>query len=158
VLNLNGYRMPPISQAWVDFIGNIEDLYGHFEWFGHFTFAEPLHPEQADKRWRRFVRVINRKLYGRRYGDHGDGITWVRGQENQRRDAIHYHAFFGNGVHKLRRMDFVDIWNQEEIAGGICRIWPYDGRLNAKSYVLKYQLKGGEIDVYVPSRLTDRLS
>jgi hypothetical protein len=161
VTQLKGYTMPPITQAWVDFIGNIEDRYGIFEWFGHFTFPVALHPEQADRRWLRFVRQINRKLYGNRHYKHGDGCTWVRGTENQKREAIHYHAFFGNGVRKLRRLDFMDIWSDissDDLVPGICRIWPYDGKMNAKSYLVKYQVKGGDIDVYVPPSLTDRLN
>lgn len=146
---------PTMNQAWIDFINTLEQRYGVFEWFGHFTFAVPLHPEQANKRWLRFVRLINRKLYGNRHYKHGEGVTWIRGQEDQRREAIHFHGFFGNGVHKLRRLDFMDIWN--DVAGGYCRIWPYDGRTNAKEYVVKYVTKAGQIDVYVPPSLTNRL-
>jgi hypothetical protein len=153
---LPGFIKSPLQIAWVDLIDNVENKFGNLEWFGHFTFAEPLHPEQADKRWRRFVREINRKLYGNRHYKHGDGCTWVRGMENQRRDAIHYHGFFGNGVHKLRRMDFVDLWH--ETAEGICRIYAYDGDVNAKWYMTKYVVKEGEIDIYIPPSLTDRLN
>lgn len=153
---MTGFQMPPLTQAWVDFITGLETKYGNFEWFGHFTFAEPLHPEQANRRWLRFVRQVNRELYGNRHYKHGQGCTWVRGTENQKREAIHYHGFFGNGVHKLRRMSFVDLWYEQ--SEGICRIYPYDGRMNAKEYITKYQLKGGDIDVYVPSSLTDRLN
>jgi len=137
-------------------IDDLEARFGKLEWFGHFTFAAPLHPEQANKRWLRFVREINRKLYGNRHYKHGEGCTWIRGIENQRRDAIHFHGFFGNGVHKLRRMDFVDLWY--EMSEGFCRIYAYDGRNNAKDYITKYVVKEGEIDVYVPSSLTDRLN
>jgi hypothetical protein len=143
-----------LKSSWSAFLGDLEERYGTWEWFGHFTFAEPLHPEQANKRWLRFVREINRKLYGNRHYKHDKGITWVRGQENQKREAIHYHGFFGNGVHKLRRMDFVDIWH--DMSDGICRIYAYDGRMNAKDYVTKYVVKEGEIDVYIPKSLTDR--
>lgn len=138
-------------QAWVDFLGDLEGRYGHFEWFGHFTFAEPLHPEQASKRWNRWLVPVNRELYGRRYGKHGQGALWVRAQENQRREAIHYHAFLGNGVSRLRRLSWMDKWT--EIAGGYCRIWPYDGEQGAKEYITKYQLKEGEIELYVPPSL-----
>lgn len=156
-LGLRGFTMPPITQAWVDLIDQLETKYGVFEWFGSFTFAEPLHPEQANKRFLRLTRVLSKAVSGNRYYKHGTGISWVRGTESQKRDAIHYHAFFGNGVRKLRRLDFMDIWQSPEIGGGYCRIWPYDGRINAKSYIVKYQLKGGEIDVYIPPSLTNRL-
>lgn len=140
-----------LSGAWTGFISDLEEKYGQYQWFGHFTFAEPLHPEQANKRWMRFVREINTKLYGRRFREHGDGITWARGQENQRRDAIHFHGFFGNGVKKLRRLDFMDIW--QGMCEGYCRIWPYDGKMNAVSYITKYVVKEGDIDVFVPNSL-----
>lgn len=153
---MNNVTQPGVQSAWVQFIQDIENQYGQYEWFGHFTFAEPLHPEQADRRWRRFVKVINRKLYGRRYGDHGTGITWARGQENQKREAIHYHGFFGNGVRKLKRFDFMKVW--EDTCEGYCRIYPYDGNMNAVSYITKYVLKEGDIDLYVPRSLSGKLN
>jgi hypothetical protein len=151
---LAGPRSNLLQSTWVQFLGDLETRYGMFEWFGHFTFAEPLHPEQANKRWLRFVRQVNRKLHGNRHYKHDKGITWVRGQENQKREAIHYHGFFGNGVRKLRRMDFVDIWH--DVCDGICRIYAYDGRMNAKDYITKYVVKEGEIDVFIPKSLTDK--
>lgn len=51
-------------------------------------------------------------------------------------------------------MDFVDIWH--DMSDGICRIYSYDGRMNAKDYVTKYVVKEGEIDVYIPKSLTDK--
>ena len=147
-------QAPTLKGCWSEFLGDLEARYGTWEWFGHFTFAEPLHPEQANKRWLRFVRQINRKLHGNRHYKHDKGITWVRGQENQKREAIHYHGFFGNGVRKLRRMDFVDIWH--DVCDGICRIYAYDGRMNAKDYITKYVVKEGEIDVFIPKSLTDK--
>jgi hypothetical protein len=137
-----------LSETTVRWISDIGSKLDGWQWMGHFTFAEPLHPEQANKRFSRFVRAINRDIYGRRYGDHGQGIYWVRGQEDQRREAIHYHALLGGGVKALRRLTWMDKWY--EMSDGICRIWPCDGRDQAIQYITKYQLKGGEVDIFVP--------
>lgn len=141
-----------LQENWLEFIDTLEKRFGTFEWFGHFTFREPLHPEQANKRWLRFIREINRKLYGKKHYKKGTEVFWVRATENQRRDAIHYHAFIGNGVRRLKRVDFMAIW--EDIAEGYCRIWKYDGRINAKEYITKYIIKEGNIDIFYPKVCT----
>ena len=47
----------------------------HFplEWFGHLTFADAVHPEQANRRFNRWWRVINCEAFGKRYREHGEG-------------------------------------------------------------------------------------
>jgi hypothetical protein len=120
---------------------------GCWEWYVHFTFAEPVHPEQADKRFRRFTRDINRALYGRRYGDEGAGVPWVRGIEYQKRDVIHFHGLYGGGVSALRRLTYMDLWSK---SNGFARIYPYDGKEGALFYMTKYVFKGGDMDIYIP--------
>lgn len=132
-----------LRESWVEWISQLED----WEWYCHFTFREPVHPEQANKRYLRFMRDLNRNLYGRRYGDKGGGVPWVRGLEWQQRDVIHFHGLIGGGVSVLRRLAYMDRWNEEN---GFARIQPYDKEKGAIYYMVKYILKGGEIDLYVP--------
>jgi hypothetical protein len=80
-----------LADNWVEFITNLED----WEWFCHFTFKEPVHPEQANKRYLRFIRDLNRHLFGRKYGDYGQGVSWVRALEWQKRDVVHFHCLIG---------------------------------------------------------------
>jgi hypothetical protein len=134
-----------LRAAWVEWISQLED----WEWYCHFTFREPVHPEQANKRYLRFTRDINRNLYGRYYGDHGLGVPWVRGLEWQEREVIHFHGLYGGGVSVLRRLTYMDMWNEEN---GFARILPYDKKKGALFYLVKYVLKGGEIDLYIPKK------
>lgn len=119
-----------LRTAWVDWIAELED----WEWYCHFTFREPVHPEQANKRYLRFIKDLNRHLFGRKYGDHGQGVPWVRALEWQKRDVIHFHALIGGGVSVERRLTYMDKWNEEN---GFARILPYDKKKGAIYYMVK---------------------
>lgn len=140
-----------IADSTLNFLLDLGEQLGGWEWVCHNTFAEPLHPEQAEKRFNRWIRDINRELFGRRYGAHGNGVFWARGTERQERDAIHYHALIGGGVRKLKRLSWMDSWHQD--AEGFARIWPPADLQKSIRYVTKYQVKGGEVDIYVPPSL-----
>jgi hypothetical protein len=75
-----------------------------WEWYCTLTFRQNVHPEAADKRFRVFVMQLNRRLYGRRWLKHGQGIQWARTLEFQRRGTLHYHVVFA-GVSGLRPHD-----------------------------------------------------
>lgn len=125
-----------LREAYIEWIKPLDD----WERYCHFTFRESVHPEQANKRFLRFIRDINRSIYGRRYNEHGFGISWVRGLEWQKRDVIHFHGLFGGGVSVLRRLTYMDKWNEDN---GFARILPYDKKLGALYYMVKYVLKVG---------------
>ena len=112
------------------------------------TFRHPVHPEAADKRFRVWVSLINRELYGVRWARHGDGIWWARALEWQRRDVVHYHALLGGaGLDALRRLSWMDAWT--ELAGW-ARIEPPRAGDAVRGYVSKYVVKddaGGELDL-----------
>lgn len=59
-----------LREAYIEWIKPLDD----WERYCHFTFRESVHPEQANKRFLRFIRDINRSIYGRRYNEHGFGI------------------------------------------------------------------------------------
>lgn len=79
----------------------------------------------------------------------------VRATEYQRRGVLHYHALLGGGVKGLRRLSWMDSW--EEIGGGFARIYPYDSTRGGKVYVTKYAVKGGELDIFLPRHLEQLL-
>lgn len=133
----------PLREEWLKLLMPVE-----WQWFVNLTFREETHPEAADKKYRRFINLLNRDLYGRRYLERGEGLTWVRGLEWQRREVVHFHALFADAENidnKLGRFDQMRRW---ESLAGIARIYPIDDKQEAViRYVTKYVVKGGEIDV-----------
>jgi hypothetical protein len=151
-----------ITDGYVEVIETIEKLVP-LSWFITTTFPESKHPEQADRLFKRWLVSANRELYGRRYSNHGDGITFIRAQENQKNGNLHYHALAGSHPNKeghtlsvLRRMKFVDSWHEE--TGGIARIYPYDASRGIRQYIMKYVAKEGELDIYLPPSIQSRLN
>ena len=128
----------PLQEAWIAFL-RLWD----WEWTGTLTFRGNVHPEAADKRFRRFVMQLNRVLYGRRWFKHGRGIRWVRALEYQQRGAVHYHVLFA-GVSGLRPHDCARMWND---LGGLAEIQPIRNTAAALRYLTKDVLRGGELDV-----------
>lgn len=143
-----------LLDAWCDLVRRIDEAQPA-EWFCHFTFADNVHPEQGDRRFRRFLRVVNEAVFGRRFRERGQGTWAIRATEYQARGVLHYHAIMGGGVRQLRRHSYRDEWERE--GGGFCRIFPYDREQGAVRYVTKYAVKGGEIDLFVPPTLEQLL-
>ena len=117
-----------------------------WEWFCTFTFREIVHPEAADKRFRLIISKFNREHYGIRWYKKGLGVQWVRALEYQRRGVIHYHALLA-GVQELRRLSWMDLWNE---LAGYARIEPIRDGSVVRRYVSKYVVKGGELDLGGP--------
>jgi len=91
------------------------------------------------------VSKINRSLFGTRWHRRKEGIRWVRAIEMQKRGVLHYHALIaGQGLQRLRRLTFMDEW--DELAG-YARIEPLRSSQAVYSYISKYVIKGGEIDI-----------
>jgi hypothetical protein len=141
------FPMRALQDAWIGFLRQWA-----WQWFCTFTFRDMVHPESAEKRFRPFVSKINRELYGPRWFKKGKGILWVRALEFQRRGVIHYHAMFA-GVQDLRRLTWMDIWNE---LAGFARIEAIRDTTAVRRYVSKYVVKGGELDLGGPL-LTDQL-
>lgn len=143
---------PSLVDAWTEFLDEWE-----WAWFCSFTFRDPVHPEQADRRYRRFVYEMNRTLYPYRLkksksgreelelkGE--EGVYWARCMEWQRRGVLHYHALMG-GVGTLRRLSWMDRWNE---MAGFAKIEPPASPDAVRRYCAKYVAKGshlGEIDL-----------
>ena len=133
----------PLQAAWVDFL----DPYV-WDWFGTLTFEDAVHPERANKLYRKFTNDLNRDLYGRRWSQksHG-GVFWVRSSEYQIRGVLHYH-FLMSAIKDLntsaRRLSWMDYWYS---LAGIARIEAVAKHAAAVMYVTKYVIKGGVIDL-----------
>jgi hypothetical protein len=129
-----------------------------WDWFGHLTFRDAIHPEAADKCFNRWVHSINRRVFGQRYWNRKetDGVLWARGLEMQKRDVIHYHFLMARVPGELGRFEMMEAWDK---LAGYARVHAYEPRKGAESYIVKYASKGGEIDFGGPLSLvtTQRL-
>ncbi len=119
----------------------------NWQWFCTLTFAKPPHPEQAFRKFRHFINLINRELYGPRAVKSGRSVYWAIAMEYHKSGVIHFHALLGDISdlnHSMLRFHAMGLW--ESIAG-YSRILPIDDKLKAvTNYVSKYVIKGGEID------------
>jgi hypothetical protein len=145
-----------LPTAWVN-------LLGRWSWdlFGSHTFREDVHPEAAFKRFRLFISILNRKLYGPRWHKHGQGIIWVCAMERQGRGVVHFHTLLKSrelvelmqstwrpGDHKNSWVNEVNgLW---DALAGFARIEPIEASAAVRGYVAKYVLKGGEIELGGP--------
>lgn len=137
------YRKSPRflrRQAWGEFLSRYE-----WEWFVTLTFVIDVHPEEALKKFRVWVSMINRLLYGPRWAKkaHG-GVYWVCSIEYQKRGVIHFHALM-IGVRELRRLDWMDAWHNLDEKTGFARIEVPRNNVATSSYVSKYLAKDGEV-------------
>jgi hypothetical protein len=126
-----------------------------WDWFGHLTFREPIHPEAADKVFGRWVHRINRKVFGSRWWQRPDrdGVLWARGLEMQKREVIHYHFLMSRVPGDLGRFEMMKSW--EDMAGW-ARIYAYEAAKGGETYVVKYAAKGGEIEIGGPVHLVKK--
>ena len=81
-------------------------------------------------------------------------MIWARGQEYQRRGVIHFHSLIGRIPESVRRLDWMDSWDD---LAGFARIEKYDSTKGARFYLGKYVLKGGQVDLGGPLRPTTPL-
>ena len=122
----------PLQDAWGAWIERLAP----WEWYLTLTFAEIVHPEQAERKWRAFVKRVE--------GKRGRAICWVRALEYQRRGVIHFHALLA-GMEFLAYNAVRQLW-----PWGFSWIEPYQPGRGANFYLGKYVAKGGEIDVGGP--------
>jgi hypothetical protein len=144
----------PLRAAWVSLLSRY-----HWDLFGSLTFRDDTHPESAMKRFRLFVSMINRKLYGPRWAKHNKGVSWCVAMERQARGVLHFHCLLadpeltsllkgswfkldGRWANELNEM-----WNE---LAGFARIEPIQVAELVQNYVAKYVIKGGEIDLGGP--------
>ena len=123
-----------------------------WDWYGHLTFKDEIHPEAADKIFMKWVHNINRRVFGSRYWNRKDrdGVLWARGLETQKRGVIHYHFLMSRVPGDVKRLVMMDEWNS---MAGYARIYPFEAGKGAEYYICKYAAKGGEIDFGGPLSL-----
>jgi hypothetical protein len=124
--------------AWVDYIKELGDRIGGWEWFSTYTFRYQTHPESAHKAWMKLMHRANRRAYGVRYTNRpGDGISSIVAMEYQKRGVLHFHTLDG-ATKGIKRMQVVDEWFS---MAGIARVYPFRKHGGAEAYVSKYIMK-----------------
>lgn len=134
-------RQDELKGAWGQFLTDLGDRSGGWDWWFTGTFRDKSSPEAphwtkpgwgyTGKAWDKFVVEL-----GLRKGLHD--VRWVRGREYQQwRGVPHFHALIG-GVADLRRDGAWSWWFEKY---GIARIEPYDRSRGAGYYLCKYVTK-----------------
>lgn len=152
---------------------------GPWDWFVTLTFANPVHPRTAEDRWHRWLRLLQRDLYGPRWemqrDVYGHGLTWTLAVERQRRGVIHFHALLaGPDLERAVRQRWETIWRGvaagrpavlERDRKGFLRSLDERRRRNPRAnwarieipradavanYCAKYTVKGGEVEIHRP--------
>lgn len=144
------YRNDRIRDAWVEWLGALG-----WQWFVTYTFADRVHPEAADKKFRLWMSVFQRHVTGTQkwFNNPTKTCRWVRGLEWQKRGVIHYHALLYTPVtvRDLRvyssgdRSHWADVWRK--VSGGFGYVEPVQTGAGALAYLTKYAVKGAAIDI-----------
>ena len=134
------------SDAWERFLRRYTwDLYGHL------TFRDNVTYPHATNLFRKFIHKLNRHLYGHNYWKHHTGLRWIRGEELQKREVIHFHTLIGHGpvVAAFDRTLTAEVaqttWTR---LAGDGLVEPYNPALDGIAYLTKKYHPGyGHIDI-----------
>jgi hypothetical protein len=123
--------LPPLQAAWGDWLASFG-----WKWYFTGTFAVDVHPEQARKRWLRWIDALEH------HPDHSPRfpLIWARADEQQRRQVIHCHALVAS-VDRVSIFAAAKLWQRN--GGGWAHIRPYNSGRGAAHYIAK----GGDIEL-----------
>lgn len=130
-----------VSESWISWVSGL----ANWKTFVTLTFKDEKAPDVAMSLFKWWVRINNEQLFGKRYLKKvgHSYFSYVVGMEYQSRDVIHFHVLVDKPInfkvtHKA--------W------GNRCGFAWIDGdfknKENVISYVCKYVMKGGEIEVF----------
>ena len=122
----------------------------NWDYFYTLTFREDIHPDYADKLFKRWISGLNRQYFGKRYYKRSQFIDWSRAKEFQKNGRLHYHGLM-NTPPDFNPMAAKEAWltldgNIMEGKTGIARIHRAI-QPAAEVYVTKYITKELNIDV-----------
>jgi len=157
-----------LNEGWVQ----VADKYEPWYWYLSLTFKNFVYQEYAIRQFKRFIRLMNEGIFGKRFRGNGKGdskcrgVSWLNAIEWQRRGVLHFHALVGGESFKLSTpgyppmSGYKDIWQYglKKKSGkykfrpnGFAKIVEYDSKKGAKYYLSKYVTKGGELDIFIPT-------
>lgn len=122
-----------------------------WEWYFTLTFCEDVHPEQADKLFNKWIRILSKKYYGAKYYKRNQFIDWVRSSEYQKRGALHYHGLL-NAPDKFNQFEAMKTWENLDVdfmvegKTGMAIIYKAD-QPAAEIYITKYVSKETNVDI-----------
>jgi hypothetical protein len=146
-LPYNSDHVKQVQTLGVAWAGYILSLPLEFNWFCTQTFRDLVHPERGDKLHRVFMNKLNMEIWGNHYHkDKLKGVVWIRGSERQKRGALHYHTLVAGVPPDVKRLKYMDIWNE---LAGFAKIETPREVLNTAVYLTKhaYAFKEGNIDI-----------
>jgi hypothetical protein len=128
-----------ISQAYIDLINRKKWLS-----FITLTFKEETFPDVANRLFDYLVKCLNKEVFGNNYRRivSKSYFSYSKGLEYQRRGIIHFHVLIDRPVNFCT---IHKIWNE---FAGFAHTSIIENRNAAISYVSKYALKGGQVDLY----------
>jgi len=136
-----------LREQWESYIRGFAD----WKLFLTLTFRDIVTRDQAEHLFRFLIQVMNQDLYGNHYTrivGHSY-FSYVAGFENQKRGALHIHVLVDQRVH----FDLVhSIWQK---VAGYAWIEPVRDLSRAVSYVSKYVVKGGDLQVWKQCNFKD---
>jgi hypothetical protein len=129
----------PLVEAWGDFLSKY-----YWSWFVTLTFREETKSFTGLRKFNAFIRMLQKATSG--------SVTFFRVDELGRINGrYHIHALVG-GVDDLRRLTWMDIWNERN---GFATIEPFDPTKGAAWYCAKYLMKangdwelGGDLEAF----------
>jgi len=128
-------------------------LINQWEWRWYFTltFTDDVHPEHADKLFRRWIRKLCKFYFGNNYKKKNMNIDWVRSSEFQKRGTLHYHGLLNiaaefDQFHAMKLWEDLDGKFREEGKTGMARIFKAE-QPAAEIYITKYISKETNIDI-----------
>jgi len=125
-----------------------------WDWFATLTFRDSKSTYSAKRYFNRWLRKLNRRIFGGKAKYQDVSIPWVLAEERQDRGAIHYHVLLGF-TDSLMRNEWGKKW--WELTGGYGKI----DRTRLKGavyYVTKYIMKDGDLDVDIRTQSGQRLT
>ena len=132
-----------LRENYAKFIEWSMSVNGHSSWFVTQTFKGYENFISAGEKYKSWIGRLKQSLK-----DSGGGeLRWIRANEWQVREVIHFHSIVqGRRLDLLSRKSWEDRWESLGSNTGFCRI--YDARKKSAPYLAKYCSKdlGGELE------------
>lgn len=138
---VEGISQAELKQAWGEWLTELGDKAGGWDWWATLTFRDPHNPRLPNwtkPGWSYTEKAYNALVLHLTFLNDLKPVKWVRGKEYQHwRGVPHFHSLI-SGVANLRRDEVWGWWFEKY---GLARIEPYDRSLGAGFYLCKYVTK-----------------